>query len=63
MYGMKEAKLVELLIVDHFRLSKTIPPQTEVEIQEMERVLYASNAGSLMYTMVCCRLDIAHPVS
>ena len=38
-------------------------PQTEVKAHEMERVPYASGVGSLMYVIVCCRLDIAYTVS
>ena len=62
-YGMEDAKPMELSLVGHFKLSKTMGPQTEVEVQEMERVPYASGVGSLMYTMVCCRPDIFHAVS
>ena len=60
---MKEAKSMELLLVGHFRLSKMMSPQTEVEAQKMERMPYASGVGSFMYIMVCCRSDIAHTVS
>ena len=59
---MKEAKLMELPLVGHFRLSKMMSPQSEEEAQEMERVSYASSVGSLMHAMVCCRPDIAHVV-
>ena len=31
-------------------------------MKEMSNVPYASIVGSLMYAMVCTRLDIAHPV-
>ena len=62
-YGMKDVKLVELPFVGHFRLSKTISPKIEMEAQEMERVLYASSVGSVVYSMVCCRSDIIHIVS
>ena len=62
-FGMKDAKPAELPLAEHFKLSKTMGPQTEVEIQEMERVPYAFGVGSLMYAMVCCRPDIAHAVS
>lgn len=31
--------------------------------KEMQNVPYASAVGSLMYAMVCTRLDIAHAVS
>ena len=62
-FGMKGAKPAELPLAGHFRLLKTMAPQTEVEAQEMETVPYASGVGSLMYAMVCCRPDIAHAVS
>ncbi|XP_073117613.1 uncharacterized protein [Elaeis guineensis] len=62
-FGMKGAKPVELPLADHFRLSKTMAPQTEVEAQEMETIPYASGVGSLMYAMVCYRPNIAHAVS
>ena len=62
-FGMKGAKPTELPLAGHFRLSKIMVPQTEVEAQEMEMVPYASGVGSLMYAMVCCRPDIANAVS
>ena len=62
-FGMKGAKPVELPLAGHFRLSKIMAPQTEVEAQEIETVSYASGVGSLMYAMVCCRPDIVHVVS
>ena len=62
-YGMKEAKPTVLPLAGHISLSKTMSPQTEVEAQEMERVPYASSVGSIMYSMVCCRLDLAYTVS
>ena len=37
-FGMKGAKLAELPLAGHFRLSKTMMPQIEVEAQEMEMV-------------------------
>ena len=59
-FRMKEVKSMELPLTEYFRLSKMMSPQTEMEAQEMERVPYTSGVGSLMYAMVCCRLDIAH---
>eukprot|EP00253_Pinus_taeda_P023231 PITA_23231 len=35
-------------------------PKTQEEEEDMSCVPYASAAGSLMYAMVCTRLDIAH---
>ena len=60
---MKEAKLAALPLAEHFKLSKTMSPQTEVEAQEIESVPYASRVGSLMYAMMYCRSDLAHAVS
>ena len=54
---------MELPLAKHFRLSKTMSPQTEVEAQEMERVPYAFSIGSFMYIMVCRRSDITYAVS
>ena len=60
---MKEVKLAKLPLIGHFRLSKTMSSQTEVETQKMERVSYVSSVENFMYAMVCCRLDITHAVS
>ena len=46
----------------HFKLSKEQSPKTEEERDHMSKVPYASAIGSLMYAMVCTRLDIAHAV-
>ncbi|TYK14965.1 retrovirus-related Pol polyprotein from transposon TNT 1-94 [Cucumis melo var. makuwa] len=37
-------------------------PSTDKEREDMSKVPYASVVGSLMYAMVCTRLDIAHAV-
>eukprot|EP00253_Pinus_taeda_P020868 PITA_20868 len=37
-------------------------PKTQEEEEDMSRVPYTSAIGSLMYAMVCTRLDIAHAV-
>ena len=39
-------------------LSKEMCPETSKEIEEMKAVPYASAVGSLMYAMLCTRLDI-----
>ena len=38
-FRMKEAKPMKLPLIGHFRLSKTLLPQTEVEAQEMESAI------------------------
>eukprot|EP00253_Pinus_taeda_P029575 PITA_29575 len=41
---------------------KELCPKTQEEEKDMSRVPYASANGSLMYAMVCTRLDITHAV-
>ena len=36
--------------------------ETREEIDYMSKIPYSSTVGSLMYAMVCIRLDIAHAV-
>ena len=57
---MNEAKPVSTPLGSHFKLSKEQSPKTEEERNHMSKVPYASAIGSLMYAMVCTRLDIAH---
>ena len=38
-------------------------PQSEEDIEKMSHVPYSSVVGSLMYVMVCTRLDLSHAVS
>ena len=42
---------------DKFSLEQC--PKNEFEIQEMQKIPYASAVGSLMYAQVCTRPDIA----
>ena len=62
---MDNAKVVScpLALAAHFKLSTKQCPSTDEEKKEMQHVPYASAVGSLMYAMVCTRLDIAHAVS
>ena len=59
---MDKAKLVSTPLGSHFRLSKDQSPKTNQEIEHMNKVPYALAIGSLMYVMLCTRLDIAHAV-
>ena len=59
---MEKAKVVSIPLATHFKLSFKQSPSNEVEKLDMQRVPYASAMGSLMYAMVCTRLDIAHVV-
>ncbi|RVW15490.1 Retrovirus-related Pol polyprotein from transposon TNT 1-94 [Vitis vinifera] len=61
-FNMNEAKPVSTPLGSHFKLSKEQSPKTEEERDHMSKVPYASAIGSLMYAMVCTRIDIAHAV-
>ncbi len=61
-FNMRDAKPVRTPLASHFRLSKEQCPETDEEKDFMARVPYASTIGSLMYAMVCTRLDISHVV-
>ena len=59
---MKNEKPYSTPLASHFKLSKEMCPETQEEIDCMSRIPYSSAVGSLMYAMVCTRLDIAHAV-
>ncbi|XP_054785885.1 secreted RxLR effector protein 161-like [Prosopis cineraria] len=44
------------------KLSPDMGPKTEMAKRKMERVSYASTIESLMYAMICTRLDICYAV-
>ncbi|GKC55907.1 retrovirus-related pol polyprotein from transposon TNT 1-94 [Tanacetum coccineum] len=48
-------------LITNIKLSSKMSPSSE-ERMEMSRVPYASAVGSLMFAMICTRLDIAHAV-
>jgi hypothetical protein len=61
-FNMQECKPVRVPIPVGVKLSVDQCPKTQEEEEDMSHVLYASAVGSLMYAMVCTRLDIAHAV-
>ena len=61
-FSMSDVKSVSTPLATHFKLSKEQSPTTEEERDHMAKVPYASAIGSLMYTMVCTRPDIANAV-
>ena len=61
-FRMQNEKLVSTPLAIHFKLSKEMCPKTQEEIDYMSRIPYSSTVVSLMYAMVCTRLDIAHVV-
>uniref|UniRef100_A0A803Q1S2 Retrovirus-related Pol polyprotein from transposon TNT 1-94 n=1 Tax=Cannabis sativa TaxID=3483 RepID=A0A803Q1S2_CANSA len=60
---MSNSKAVSTLLAQHFKLSATQMQVDDTEKTKMSRVSYASSVGSLMYDMVCTRLDIAFALS
>ncbi|CAM8991919.1 unnamed protein product [Rhodiola kirilowii] len=62
-FGMSKAKTVLTPLAQHFKLHKDHSPQTETKVYDMKDIPYSSVVGSLMYTMVCTRPDLAHSVS
>ncbi|RVW44318.1 Retrovirus-related Pol polyprotein from transposon TNT 1-94 [Vitis vinifera] len=62
-FGMQGLKPVSTPLVAHFKLSSALSPQTKEEREYMSHVPYANAVGSIMYVMVCTRLDISHAVS
>ncbi|KAG8498693.1 hypothetical protein CXB51_005074 [Gossypium anomalum] len=64
MFNMQSAKKpVSTPLAAHFRLSSTLSPQSDYEIEYMSHVPYSSAVGSLMYAMVCSRPDLSYAVS
>ena len=62
-FGMSEkTKPVSTPLAPHFKLSASQCPKTEEEREYMSKVTYSNAVGSLMYAMVCTKLDISHAV-
>ena len=63
MFEMENSKLTSSPLTPHFKLSTTMAPNSEEEIEYMEQVSYLSAVGSLMYAMDCTLSDNAQAVS
>ena len=61
-FHINKAKVVSTPLVAHFKLNIKQSPMTDKKKKGMESVSYASAVGSLMYTMVCTRIDLAHAI-
>ena len=59
---MKNSRPDSTPFAAHFKLSKKLCPSTEKEKGERSVIPYSSIIGSLMYAIVCTRLDISHAV-
>ena len=60
---MQSVKPVITPLVAYFRLSSTLSPESDDEIDYMSHVPYSSAVGSLMYAMACSRPDLSYAVS
>ena len=49
-------------LTSHFKLSAQLFPSTYAEREYMLQISYSNAVGSLMYAMVCTRLDISYAV-
>lgn len=62
-FNINKSELVCCPLIDHFKLSSKQYPISEKNKEEIKKIHYASIVGSLIYAMVCIRLDIAYEVS
>ena len=62
-FDMQNSKRGFLPMSHGVHLSKTICPRTQAEKDKMDKVPYASAIGSIMYAMICTRLDISYAVN
>jgi hypothetical protein len=61
-FGMNNVKSINIPFASYFNPSSSLCPSNKEENDYMSCVLYFSVVGSLMYVMVCTRLDISHAV-
>ena len=57
-----EGKSVSSPLAPHFKLSARMSPKTIDDREQMYHVPYANAVGSLMYAMVCTRLNLSQTV-
>ena len=62
-FSMDSAKIVSTPLSSHFMLLKDLCPRTKQEEEDMRGIPHKNVVGSIMYTMVCRRPDIAQAVS
>ena len=61
-FNIQDCKPVKVPIPVGTKVSTNQCPKLQEEIKYMDDVPYANEVGSLMYSMVCTRPDIAHAV-
>ena len=62
-FNMHEAKEVLIPLGQHFKLSAEQSPTTPEEANDMATISYLNGVGSIMYSMVCSRPDLAHAIN
>ena len=62
-FNMHEAKEVSIPLGQHFKLSAEQSPYTPEEVNDMASIPYSNGVESIMYSMVCSRLDLAHAIN
>ena len=62
-FDMNNCKPVTIPLAGHFLLSKAQCPTSNSEIIKMEKVPYANAIGTIMYSMISTRPDLAHSIS
>ena len=60
---MHDSKSVSTPIAPHFKLAAVQCPSSDEDVEYMSKVSYSSAVGSLMYAMVCSRLDLSYAMS
>ena len=61
-FNMENVKSVATPLASQFRLSALLSPNTDAKRNYMCLVPYVSEVESIMYAMVCTRLDLSHAV-
>ena len=62
-FKMKESKRGYLHISHMICLSKDMCPKTQVERDRMKIISYTTNIRSIIYVMLCTRLDVSYALS
>ena len=62
-FNMHDAKPVSTPIAPHFKLSAARCPSSNEDVEYMSKVSYSSVVGSLMYAIICSRLDLSYAMS
>ncbi|XP_047940899.1 secreted RxLR effector protein 161-like [Salvia hispanica] len=60
---MIDSRKVSTPTSQHFKLSTSQKPSSEMERKQMSKIPYASIVGSIMYMMLCTRPDLSHAIS